>query len=59
MSCTLVKEQCLQVGDHTVVIGEVLEAGQYATEKEDTGLVYLEGSYRRVGEVVNIHDEGP
>ena len=47
MHCRLVQEKCVEVGDHVIVVGEVLACGGYLGG-EGTGLVYAEGGYRKV-----------
>ena len=51
MRCRLSGGKCVEVGDHMVVVGKVLECGGYEGG-EGTGLVYAEGEYRKVGQVV-------
>lgn len=51
MQCRLVQEKCAQLGDHVVVVGEVLRAGEYEGNK-GPGVIYVNGEYREVGEVV-------
>ena len=59
MKCAWVKEKYLEVGDHALFIGEVVEAGWYdghtGGDEESSGrrLVYLDGRYRTVGDVVD------
>lgn len=45
----------MEVGDHMLVVAKVLECGGYEGG-EGIGLVYAEGSYRKVGEVVDVED---
>lgn len=52
MRCALAAEKCVVVEDHVVVIGEVVGAGTYADWEGHTGLIYAEGKYRSVGEIV-------
>lgn len=54
MSCRLVEEKTLEVADHVVVVGEVLDAGTYGDGEAEMGLAYAEGTYRRIGEVVDV-----
>lgn len=42
------KEKCVQVGDHVVVVGKVLEANEYNGETKTLAGVYVNGEYRRV-----------
>lgn len=56
MRCRLSRDKCTVVGDHMVVVAKVLEAGGYKGG-EGIGLVYAEGEYRKVGEVVNVDEE--
>lgn len=55
MRCRLSGEKCVEVGDHMLVVGKVLECGGYEGG-EGIGLVYAEGGYRKVGEVVDVED---
>lgn len=54
MSCRLLQDKCVQIGDHVLVVGEVLDADAYPDGEGKMGLVYAHGSYRRVGNVVNV-----
>lgn len=56
MRCRVLEEKCVEVGDHAVVVGKVVECGGYEGG-EGIGLVYAEGAYRRVGEVVDVEEE--
>ena len=56
MRCRLLGDRCVEVGDHVVVVAKVVECGGYEGG-EGIGLVYAEGGYRKVGEVVNINGE--
>lgn len=56
MRCRLLEEKCVEVGDHVVVVGKVVECGGYEGG-EGIGLVYAEGAYREVGEVVDVGEE--
>lgn len=56
MRCRLSKDKSLEVGDHMIVVAKVLESGGYAGG-EGIGLVYAEGGYRKVGEVVDMKEE--
>lgn len=56
MRCRLSKDKSLEVGDHMVVVAKVVESGGYAGG-EGIGLVYAEGGYRKVGEVVDMKEE--
>lgn len=55
MRCRLSRDKCVEVGDHMLVVAKVLECGGYEGG-EGIGLVYAEGSYRKVGEVVDVED---
>lgn len=59
MVCRLVKERCVEVGDHVVVVGEVMSANTYGDEKGRTGLIYAKGKYRKIGKVLEIASEEP
>lgn len=56
MRCRLLEDKCVEVGDHMVVVGKVVESGGYEGG-EGIGLVYAEGAYRKVGEVVDVGEE--
>lgn len=56
MRCRLSGDKCVEVGDHMVVVAKVVESGGYEGG-EGIGLVYAEGAYRKVGEVVDIGEE--
>ena len=58
MQCRMMEKHCVEIGDHTVMVGEVLSAASYASGAENAGVVYVEGSYRRVGEVLSSCVEG-
>lgn len=55
MKCQSIKEKCVQVGDHVVVIGKVVEAGPYKegfqSREDDTPLLYAKGHYRNTDKV--------
>ena len=51
MECRISRGKCVDVGDHVVVVAEVLKAGEYEGIGE-AGLIYVDGRYRRVGQVV-------
>ena len=55
MRCRLQGDKCVEVGDHMIVVAEVLECGGYE-DGEGMGLVYAEGGYRKVGEVVDLRE---
>ena len=56
MRCRLLEDKCVQVGDHVVVVAKVVESGGYEGG-EGIGLVYAEGNYRKVGEVIDVQEE--
>ena len=53
MACKVVEKDCMKIGDHVIVIGEVFKAASYGGEQCEPGIVYLDGKYRRVGEVLD------
>ena len=53
MRCRLLAGKCVAVGDHVVVVAEVVEAGGYEGGG-GMGLVYADGEYRKVGAVVDL-----
>ena len=56
MRCRLLRDQCVEVGDHVIVVAKVVASGGYESG-EGIGLVYAEGGYRKVGEVVDMEQE--
>lgn len=56
MRCRLLKDKCSEVGDHMVIVAKVVECGGYKSG-DGIGLVYAEGGYRKVGEVVDMKEE--
>ena len=55
MRCRLLREKCVEVGDHMIVVAKVLECGGYEGG-EGIGLVYAEGGYRKVGQVADVKE---
>ena len=53
MQCKIAEKHCVEVGDHTVLIGEVLDAANYSSGAENHGMIYLAGAYRGVGDVLS------
>lgn len=54
--CTYEAKLSSRVGDHAIVVGKVLDAGsdrgtQEREQVEETGMVYLDGQYRRIGPI--------
>ena len=54
--CKYRAKMCTRVGDHIILVGEVLDVGSDVGDEESeqaraTGLVYLDGKYRWVGDV--------
>ncbi|KAL9132136.1 MAG: hypothetical protein Q9217_000070 [Psora testacea] len=50
MRCKWVERQKIEVADHVIVIGEVLEAGKYqGRELEISAMVHWQGKYRGIG----------
>lgn len=49
MQCEWIREMSVQVGDHMIIVGEVLAAGKYRRRNERKGLVYLNGNYKLCG----------
>jgi len=47
LQCQLVNEKCIDVGDHVIVVGKVVEGGEYSGA-EDEGLIYWKGEYRTI-----------
>lgn len=46
MRCNWVREKSVQVGDHAIMVGEVVSAGNYDKRDERKCLFYLNGAYR-------------
>jgi len=57
MSCALIKNKCVEVEDHVIIVAEVLDAAAYHDGDREMGLVYAEGNYRRVGTIVDVDTE--
>lgn len=50
MRCEYQSEMDMTVGDHVIVVGEVVELGAFVGDNiESEGLIYLDGKYRRIG----------
>lgn len=62
MGCRWVEGKSVVVGDHAVVVGEVVEGGRYGGAGGDRygyghrskGVVYIEGVYREVGHIMEL-----
>lgn len=48
MRCAWERDKSVEVGDHVVVVGRVLEAVKHTGEKNLLGGVYVNGQYRRL-----------
>lgn len=46
MRCNWVREKSVRVGDHAIMVGEVMSAGKYDKRDERKSLFYLNGAYR-------------
>ena len=46
MRCNWVREKSVRVGDHAIMVGEVVSAGKYDKRDERKSLFYLNGAYR-------------
>ncbi len=46
MHCEWVREMSMQVGDHAIMVGEVVAAGKFGKRNERKGVVYLNGIYK-------------
>lgn len=53
MRCTWVPEKSMEVGDHMIVVGEVMETGKYGEGGEGRVVVYLNGGYRSLDSCLN------
>jgi hypothetical protein len=54
MSCSLMRKNCVEVGDHVIIVGEVVNAAAYRSGEGEMGLVYAEGKYRKVNTVLDV-----
>ena len=54
MKCQWIKEKSVDVGDHVIVVGKLLEAGEYEGGHKLPRLIYSGGKYRKTGEVIDI-----
>ena len=52
MQCEWIKGKSVEVEDHVIMIGKVIDAGHY-NKQGRMGVVYAEQQYRRVGIAVN------
>lgn len=46
MRCNWVREKSIRVGDHAIMVGEVVSAGVYDKRNEPKALFYLNGAYK-------------
>lgn len=46
MHCNWVREKSVQVGDHVIMVGEVVSAGKYSKRNAGNCLFYLNGAWR-------------
>ena len=51
--------QSIEVSDHAIIVAEVVAAGTYADWKGQPGLIYAEGKYRSVGDIVQVDSSRP
>ena len=54
MECKLVEKCCVKIGDHVVVIGEVMHAELYEGGEGRLGTIYADGKYRKLGRILEI-----
>lgn len=57
--CEWMKEKTVEVGDHVVVIGKVVDLVEGKGKDWGGGLIYGEGKYRRAGKVVDLKGNRP
>jgi len=57
MRCAWERDKNVEVGDHVLVVGRVLEAVEYTGEKKFLGGVYVNGQYRRVRNSIRAGEE--
>ena len=57
--CKWVEEKCVEVGDHVLVVGEVVDLVVRQGKDWGGGLIYGEGQYRRAGKVVDLRGYRP
>lgn len=48
MKCIWEEGMSVEVGDHVVVVGRVVEAGRYEGGRGRVGMVWMDGGYGRV-----------
>lgn len=59
MRCTVMGGKAISVGDHVIVVGEVVDLGTCDGLDRGRALVYFDGNYRLLGEEVRPHDDAP
>ena len=57
MRCKVEIEKIIPVGDHIIVVGEVIDQGTCDGLDRERALVYFDGNYRLLGEKVKAHDD--
>ena len=58
LRCRL-RRETYRVGDHNLVLGEVVEVlGEEAEQEGTSGLGYAGGRYRRIEEVIEVEGSG-
>ena len=57
MGCQLVHNKCITVGDHVIVVGQVIRSGAFKGTQDQEALVYSRCSYRLLGVQVTPEDD--
>ena len=57
MRCNLVLSKCMTVGDHVIVIGQVVSLDLFNGTQDQEALVYSQGSYRLPGVQIKPEDD--
>lgn len=52
MRCEMMRQHCVEVGDHMIVVGRVIAQGTYDRVDRQEALVYSNGKYRLLGDSV-------
>lgn len=55
--CELLTDKCVDVGDHTIVVGRVVKAARAPDNLRDHVVVYADGQYRELGAQIHPNDD--
>ena len=59
MKCKLPRDKRVEIGDHAIVVGEVLDCASYADRgSADAAMVYWQGKYARIGRGTILTEPG-